>query len=221
MTRQTPAPLAQTNLNASTRRASELARSFRNEFGLVLDPPYQRGEVWTEDQETALIRSLLTGIPTGTVIISDRANDNWRKTYGSDPFDTGEPVYAVIDGKQRLTTVFHWFDGELAVPATWFEPAMVETAEDTGDGPYVRFTGLTKLGQRVFEGKAHLQVAETKAASVAEEAAIYLLVNGGGTPQTSADMTNAQHIATGPCTVAWHAHPDGQYGDTCRYDQPA
>lgn len=195
VTRQTTAPLAQTNLNATHRRASELARSFRGEFGLVLDPPYQRGEVWTPDQEMALIRSLLTGIPTGAVILSDRVNDGWRKTYGTDPYETGEPAYAVIDGKQRLTTVFRWFDSEFAVPASWFDPNHVEEVEETEDGPYVRHSGLTSIGRRVFEGKAHLQVAETRAASIADEAAIYLLVNGGGTPQTGADMANARHIA--------------------------
>lgn len=195
MTRQTTAPLAQTNLNGTRRRASELARSFRGEFGLVLDPPYQRGEAWTLDQEIALIRSLLTGIPTGTVIVSDRVNEGWRKTYGTNPYETGDPAYAVIDGKQRLTTVFRWFDGEFAVPASWFDPKHVEEVEDTDDGPYVRHSGLTSIGRRVFEGKAHLQVEETKAASIADEAAIYLLVNGGGTPQSTADMANAAQVA--------------------------
>jgi hypothetical protein len=42
-------------------------------------------------------------------------------------------------------------------------------------------------------------------------------------PPAPFNLTAPQTAATvaGPCTVAWHAHPDGQYGDTCRYDQPA
>ncbi|MFJ9520603.1 hypothetical protein ACIRPK_20420 [Kitasatospora sp. NPDC101801] len=45
-TRQTAAPLATTSLVATARRAHELSRSFREDFGILLDAPYQRGTVW-------------------------------------------------------------------------------------------------------------------------------------------------------------------------------
>jgi len=212
VTRQTAAPLAHATLSATYRRAIDLVRLVeRNE--LDLKPPYQRGQVWNADQQMALIRSWLLGIPTGVVILSDRENRNWAKHNGTTPINLGDPSWACIDGQQRITTAQLWFGGHFGVPATWFDPSYIDAAVMTDDGPYVGHTGLTVTGQRMVDSRALIQVSEAKTcASVADEAAIYLLVNGGGTPQTEADMANAQHIATGPCTVAWHAHPDGQHG---------
>lgn len=195
MTRQTAAPLEHLSLNAADRQAREIVRSFSESFGLDLNPPYQRGRVWTEDQKIALIRSWLTGTPTGVVIFNDRSTPEWKAANGYDPTERGEPVYACIDGQQRVSAAHAWFAGELAVPASWFEPEHVVQTEDTDDGPYVRWTGLTLPRQRHFANRAHLTVATARVATVQEEAAIYLLVNGGGTPQTQADMNNAARVA--------------------------
>lgn len=196
MTRQTVAPLVHTTLSATNRRAIDLVRLVeRNE--LDLRPAYQRGHVWTGDQQMALVRSWLLGIPTGVVILSDRENHNWAKANRATPLALGEASWACIDGQQRITTAQLWFGGHFGVPATWFDPQYIEDAVMTDDGPYVGHTGLTVTGQRMVDSRALIQVAEAKTcASVAEEAAIYLLVNGGGTPQSDADMANAQHIAT-------------------------
>lgn len=195
MTRQTSAPLEHLSLNTADRQAREIVRSFGGEFGIDLAPPYQRGKVWTEDQQIALIRSWLTGTPTGVVIFNDRTTQEWKAANGYDPADRGEPMYACIDGQQRITAARAWFGDELAVPASWFPADGVTAIEDTADGPYVRYTGLTLPRQRHFANRAHLTVAEARVATVEEEAAVYLLVNGGGTPQTGADMANAARVA--------------------------
>ncbi|MET9190102.1 DUF262 domain-containing protein [Streptomyces tendae] len=195
MTRQTAAPLEHLSLNAADRQAREIARSFSESFGLDLNPPYQRGRVWNEDQKIALIRSWLTGTPTGVVIFNDRSTPEWKAANGYDPIDRDEAMYACIDGQQRISTAQAWFASELAVPASWFDPTDVETTEATDDGPYVRWSGLTLPRQRHFANRAHLTVATARVATIQEEAAIYLLVNGGGTPQTDADMLNAARVA--------------------------
>lgn len=195
MSRQTSAPLVHTTLNASYRRAIDIVRLVEN-GDLDINPSYQRGQVWTENQKTALVRSWLTGIPSGVVILADRDNRNWAKANGNTPISSGEPLWACIDGQQRITAAQSWFNSTLAVPASWFDPQYVETAQDTDDGPYVTHGGLTVVGRRMVESRALLQVADAKTcATVADEAAIYLLVNGGGTPQTEQDMDNANDIA--------------------------
>jgi hypothetical protein len=195
MTRQTSAPLVHRSLNATRRPAQFFVEStLRDE--MLLDTPYQRGDVWTEDQRVALIRSWLEGIPVPAVIINERTTPEW---YANNPTDRDcqTHFYAVIDGKQRILTAIAWLAGELAVPASWFPADFVETTEPGADGPYVRFTGLTRVGQRFAERQADLPYAEGRLASVQEEADVYLLVNGGGTPQTSTDMANAQRVAFG------------------------
>ena len=194
MTRQTTQPLEHLSLNSSDRQAREIARSF-TDLGLDLNPPYQRGRVWTEDQKIALIRSWLTGTPTGVVILNDRSTEEWKDANGYDPAEREEALYACIDGKQRISTACDWFGDKLAVPASWFAPEDVETTENTDDGPYVRWSGLTLVRQRHFANRALATVRCARVATVQAEAAIYLLVNGGGTPQTEADMTNAANVA--------------------------
>lgn len=195
MTRQTSAPLEHLSLNAADRQAREIVRSFSESFGLDLNPPYQRGQVWTEDQKIALVRSWLTGTPTGVVIFNDRSTPEWKAASGYDPAERGESIYACIDGQQRISAAHEWFGDELAVPASWFEPEHVERIEDTEDGPYVRWSGLSKVRQRHFANRAHLTVATARVGTVQQEASIYLLVNGGGTPQTDADMAKAADVA--------------------------
>jgi hypothetical protein len=90
------------------------------------------------------------------------------------------------------------FSSQFAFPVSWVPMDFVETTEDTDDGPYVRYNGLTRKGQRFMENYCSFLVAETKdCATVEEEAAFYLLVNGGGTPQTDENMANAARVAGG------------------------
>lgn len=197
MTRQTTAPLEHLSLNTSDRQARELYRTFTDILGLDLNPPYQRGKVWTVDQQIALVRSWITGVPTGVVVLNDRVTPEWKDANGWDPTERDEPTYAVIDGQQRITAACAWFGNDLPVPASWFASEDVTATEETDDGSYVRWSGLTLPRQRHFANRAHLTVATARVATVQEEAAVYLLVNGGGTPQTDADMTNAARIANG------------------------
>jgi hypothetical protein len=181
MTRQTAAPLVRVPLNTGNRRAVDLVGQI-HAGQIDLNPPYQRGAVWTEDQQMALIFSLLSGLNVPNLIINMRE-------YGAKP-------YGVIDGQQRLRAVMAWLDGELAVPASWFPADMVNATTATEDGPYVTYTGLTQQGQ-AYASRITLAVDEGSLPTVEDEARVYLVVNGAGTPQSDADMANAAGIAEG------------------------
>lgn len=165
----------------------------------LLDTPYQRGDVWDDDKRRGLVKSLLMGIPVGSVYVNRR------------PWNSDNPsVYgAVIDGKQRITAIRMFASGELAVPADWFA---TDTNPRTGEaevfidrtcGPItyqgeqvegVTFDGLTRLGQGLFK-RATIAVNEATVPTVEEEAEIYLLVNFGGVEQTDADRERAERVA--------------------------
>jgi hypothetical protein len=194
-TLQTAAPLEHTNLGTTSQLARQLVKTVRDGY-TELSPPYQRGHVWTLSQRRALIRSWLLGLPTGVVILSDRAQSDWSRGTGDVYKTEGAAVWAVVDGKQRISAAMAWLDSEFTVPASWFAAGLVAETEQTEDGPYVRHRGLTKPGQLKLEQQASFAVAEFKTAStVADEAEIYLLVNGGGTPQTGEDMQRARDLA--------------------------
>ena len=195
MTRQTLQPLTRLPLDTSNRQARWLVHQIRT-GELDINPPYQRGAVWTEDQQVALMRSLLSGVPVPTLIINDRGTRTWTDVANYDHSTSGASAsYAVVDGKQRLLAVAAWYDGDLAIPASWVPVDEVADTEDTDDGLYLRHTGLTEAGRRRVGERILLPVGEAQVGSVREEAEIYLLVNGGGTPQADADMNNAARIA--------------------------
>lgn len=193
MTRQTTAPLSQLSLNATNRQARELVNMVTD--GLMgLNPPYQRGDVWSQDQRIALLRSMLLGIPIAAIIVNDRWSSWWE-----DPGyrDTDGPAYAVVDGKQRLQTMCMWFASELAIPASWWPAEDVVVGDMTDDGVYVRYSGLSPSAQRGASFHFLMPMVEAKLPSIEAEAEVYGLVNGAGTPQTDADMARAARIATG------------------------
>ena len=171
--------------------------------------PYQRGSVWTADQQRNLIRSLLLGVPVGAIIRAKKLRNQ------------GEAYYRIVDGKQRAEAIWAFVDDELAVPADWFPDRSVDTASVTGDGN-VLYSGLTAYGRRSFEShpiamieltsdSETLEVPEgtgtngvalqyvvrrrTADEAIAYEAMVYGLINTGGTAQTDADLANAARIA--------------------------
>ncbi|MFI0742806.1 hypothetical protein ACH4PU_32695 [Streptomyces sp. NPDC021100] len=166
MTRQTPSPLAHHTLRTSDRSPREIATSFHETFSLHLEPQHQHGDMWDEDQRIALIRSWLTTTPTDIVIFNDRTTPDAKAANGYDPTDRGEPMYACIDGKQRITTAYLWYDDRPAVPA-----ADVTAAEETANDPSLRHSHLTRAARLTFANRAHLSVAIANASRLAARGA--------------------------------------------------
>lgn len=63
------------------------------ESPLNLTPTYQRGDVWGSGERSALIESILRGIPLPSIILLR---------------DTGSEPHEVVDGKQRLTAILRF-----------------------------------------------------------------------------------------------------------------
>ena len=190
-TYQTAAPLGHVSLSQTARVWGKLIHNLQR-GDLSYDLPYQRGDVWTEGQRIMLVCSVLTGTPIPALIINRRPRSMWYAEDG-----TQLPIDAVIDGKQRLITMQMFMENELAVPASWFAAEEITATEDTPDGPYVRWDGLSRPRQRFFEMSATVAVSAGSLNTVREEAAIYLRVNGSGTMQTGEDMARAAGIAGG------------------------
>jgi hypothetical protein len=189
--RQSAGPIKGLSLQVSARSARELSRMVEDE-SLMLDPPYQRGDVWSMDQRVNLVKSWISQTPIPAVIYNCRDRLTWK---GEAPEASGRGFYAVVDGRQRLETARAWFNGEFGAPASWFDPEHVEEAFETSDGPYVKYDGLSVIGQRLMSNRALLPVAEASLGTVEEEAELYLRLNAAGTPQTDDDMHNARLVA--------------------------
>lgn len=73
---------------------------------LDFDAPYQRGYVWTQKEQDEYLTTLLAGYPTGIICIAEGKDTEFKE------FKWIE----VVDGKQRLTTLKLFFEGEIGLP---------------------------------------------------------------------------------------------------------
>lgn len=70
---------------------------------LDLNPPYQRRSVWNQSYKDYFIDTVLLNYPAPAVFLFEEISDE------------GVGSYAVVDGKQRLQTVFEFVDGSFPV----------------------------------------------------------------------------------------------------------
>ena len=196
-TLQTTSPIRRMTMQTTNRPAGWLiGLADRDPHGLDMDQPYQRGLVWGETRRRLLIQSLLEGVPVPSLIINDRFTAAERApggVLGQREFDDREGgrnwAYAIVDGKQRASTILAFMRGQLTVPASWFSPADVdpEAIEQTDDGPYVRWAGLSQRMKRFFDNSP-IGVCEGRFATMAEEREIFNRVNFGGVAQGDSDL---------------------------------
>lgn len=180
--------LPEYTLDTTNRSACEIVRQFVPHTDLA--PPYQRGQVWSQDQQRALVKSWIMGIPIPAVILNDRAD--WRTETGDRRLVTDDTVWAVVDGLQRIDTAVAWFSGSLDIPGEWLPEHSVESSPDRTTTNYNQ---LTLAAQRHQARGFLLPLIEAKLPTIEAEAELYLLVNGGGTGQTSEDMQRATNVA--------------------------
>jgi hypothetical protein len=149
----------------------EVFENWRRSGLLVLDMPYQRGEVWGTKRRRNFILSLLRGIPTPSIVVNDRLRADFT--------DEGCNGYAIVDGKQRVTTILAFLDDRLSVPRDWFD-------DGASSESLVVFSQLAIAVQRRFKGRP-LATAETLVKTLAEEQTLFDMINYGGLAQGEID----------------------------------
>ena len=70
-------------------------------FGVDMNPEYQRGNVWTEEQKVKLIDSIFNNINIGSFVFVE------KKWFTDDQKVTSE-MFEILDGKQRLTAIIDY-----------------------------------------------------------------------------------------------------------------
>ena len=92
---------------ADTRKVNELLRNI--DLKEYILPEFQRGYVWTRKQVKEFLMSLYRGYPTGSFLIWKTPQS--QKTRGG-PTDSENKYYKLIlDGQQRLTSLYALFNG--------------------------------------------------------------------------------------------------------------
>ena len=179
-----PAPLKRLSLQSMNYTVMHYTSDRDGGDMFLLDAPYQRESVWPEEKRQALIRSMLMGLPIGSVTLNKRSYDRQQNI-------------AVIDGKQRIETLRGWENDEFAVPSHWFEEKWLE--DPSSDEP-VKYSDLSIIGRR-FWANMMVPAQEARVDTIAEEAEIYHLINRGGVEQTDEDIANAKSFESDDTVV--------------------
>lgn len=158
--------------------------------GVVCDPRYQRGYVWTLEDQESLIDSIFNQITLGAFIFSRHAGYNYE---GSDKTVTyinldGDEItiprrndytVAVIDGQQRLTTIWRFITNQFTYRGrywkdlsfrdqNYFEGTLVSTRTfDEDSVPYEDVLRMFILVNRgVPQDAKHLEGVEKQLAAL-------------------------------------------------------
>jgi hypothetical protein len=153
---------------------------------LRLQPEFQRELVWSEEKQIKLVESVLARIPLPVIYFSD----------------DGE-TFEVVDGQQRLTTLFAFMEGRFAERNA--PEAIRRKGKDPAGGRWFllrRLTLLTKLEGRTFETldpKDRRSFEETQlicyvlppSTSAEAKFQIFGRLNEGGVPLNFQELRNA------------------------------
>lgn len=148
-----------------------------------LEPPYQRrGDVWDVEKQGFLIDSILKNYPVPPIFLHQKIDS-----------ETGKTMYDVIDGKQRLTAIIAFLNGELSLPQSFDEGAY-------GDS---RLNGLkiSDLEGELLEYKKQLwrytlSVEYVDSDDIAIIDSIFDRLNRNGEPLERQELRRAQYHGT-------------------------
>jgi hypothetical protein len=128
-------------------------------FGVDFTPSYQRGLVWTQEQKEALIQTIFDLGSIGTFAFNRR------------PYTSAKPLYEVIDGKQRLSTLCEFYEDR------W---------------PYkgVYYSQLSGADTTTFRMTSVLEVT-LQEATEEQQLRLFLRINRAGTP---VDVKHIAHV---------------------------
>ncbi|WOE32138.1 MULTISPECIES: DUF262 domain-containing protein [unclassified Acinetobacter] len=138
-------------------------------YGIDLNPDFQRGHVWTQDQQVHYIENVLRRIVDESGLTIRFNNPTWRETK-----ITGDLIEQVvcIDGLQRLTAIRKFIAGELNIFGISYSllPARIILRD---------LTVVIKMYD--FANKADLL-------------SFYLDINAGGTYHTESEINRVREL---------------------------
>jgi hypothetical protein len=75
-------------------------------------PDFQRNYVWDPDDTVRLVASIARHYPAGSILAVGNGNDYFKtRKFANAPDNGHKPKYLVLDGQQRLTSLYHAFFG--------------------------------------------------------------------------------------------------------------
>lgn len=152
-----------------------------------MDQPYQRGVVWGVKRKQNLIKSLLMDVPIPAILLNNRLSADFQHP-GYDDWRNG--VWAIVDGKQRVTALRDLIADRFPIPAEWFD--------DAGEG-MIYFSDLPQRIRNHIMNKP-LPISVGEFSTLDEECEFFKLINFGGLAQGESDDDLSEE---GDVAAAW------------------
>lgn len=134
-------------------------------YQLQLNPKFQRGHVWTEDQQVAYMEFLLRGGKSAKVIYFNKPS--WQSSTIIEGYDD----FVCVDGLQRLTAVMRFLNNEIKVFDTYYKD----------------FEDKLPMGIDLILNVNNLKTEK-------EVLQWYVDINAGGTPHSSEEIEKVKRM---------------------------
>ena len=91
-------------------------KRFKEDYGLELNPDFQRGNVWTKEQQIAWLEFFFRGGKTSRVIYFNcpAYNNSWND-------NIAPSTMVCVDGLQRLTALLGFLNNEIPIFNTYYK----------------------------------------------------------------------------------------------------
>ena len=149
-----------------------LARYEEDYGGLELNPDFQRGHVWTEDQQKHYIENILKGVVTTSGFLIQFNCPNWNDENYIGDLPKG---FQCIDGLQRITAVRSFMKGETKPFGLSLKDLEISRFSTKGSAYRLRVA--------IFDFKYKKELIKH-----------YLDLNTGGTPHSEQEITRVKQM---------------------------
>ena len=144
---------------------SKTIQDYIDEFGLILNPEFQRGHVWTEEQQERYIEYVLRGGTSGKEIYFNKPS--WHCKAKTDYDD-----FVCVDGLQRITAIMRFQVNEIKAFGLHYNEFEGDTREIT-----------TRLSIYINDLQYEKDVLQW-----------YIEMNEGGTPHTKEEIQRVKDM---------------------------
>ena len=133
--------------------------------GLQLNPQFQRGHVWTEEQQIAFLEYFFRGGKSGLVVYFNKPD--WSISVPDGEYND----FVCVDGLQRITAMLRFANNEIPIFGLYYK--------DFEDKPRMRHT----IKININDLKSEREVLQW-----------YVDMNSGGTPHTTEEIERVKKM---------------------------